>query len=85
MRNLPSLAHVATQSSCLPSTVQKDTLHLVTEDRHRAEEHMNLSDLFDCLHSSVSAAPQHVWRSELHRHVSDDWLLRLLCCHLPWS
>uniref|UniRef100_A0A4W6CIL3 Solute carrier family 43 member 1a n=1 Tax=Lates calcarifer TaxID=8187 RepID=A0A4W6CIL3_LATCA len=30
-------------------------------------------------------APQHVWCSELHRHVSDDRLLRLVCCHFPRS
>lgn len=40
-----------------------------------------------CLVSSPSgpAASQHVRFSELHRHVSDDWLLRLVCRHLSWS
>ena len=44
-----------------------------------------LYDVFLVSPSSVPAAPQHVRRSELHRHVADDRLLRLLCCHLPWS
>lgn len=34
---------------------------------------------------SVPVASQYVWCPELNSHVSDDWLLCLLCCHISRS